>query len=257
MKTKEKREIFRNIFFYTALLLISAAACNVVPETAEIPEDPYNGVRKNYRKDGTIISTITYKDSIRHGIARNYYNDGTIKLEMNYEKGEKHGEAISYYENGEVYQVTPYINGSREGIQKRYYPGNILMAEIPFKNNEQVPGLKEFSKDGRLLTKNDRIVFRLVDKTAFENKFELHMEMSDKSRHTRFSREVINEYGDLIFTIDLITEGGKAMQEFYVPPGHSLMERVHIVGKRKTRLGNTEIFKGQYNLAVENTKRFN
>ncbi|MFW5707128.1 MAG: toxin-antitoxin system YwqK family antitoxin [Bacteroidota bacterium] len=253
MKRNKNWFFLRNITW----IFLLAAACNTIPDAGKMPEDPYNGVRKSYRKDGTLISSVTYKDSIRHGLARNYYRDGTVKLELHYENGKKHGEAVTYYENGDVYQVTPYINGSREGIQKKYYSGNILMAEIPFKDNKQVPGLKEYSKKGKLLTKDDRIVFRLADKTAFENKFELHMQMSDKSRHTRFSREMIDDQGDLIFIIDLETEGGKAMQEFYVRPGQSLMEKIHIVATRKTRLGNTEIFKGQYNLAIENTKRFN
>lgn len=246
----------RHALFKTAILLLLLPACELSDNAGKASDDPYNGIRKGYRKDGTLISAVTYKDSVRHGIAKNYYRDGTVKLKMTYVNGIKHGDAITYYEDGDIYQVTPFVNGKREGIQKRYYPDNKLMAEIPFKDNEQIPGLKEYSKDGRLLTKEERIVFRLVDKTAFENKFELHMQLSDKARNAQFTREVRKENGDLDFTAGLISEGGKAMLEYYVRPGTLLMQKVHIVAKRKTRLGNTEVFRGQYNLALENTKRF-
>jgi len=253
MKAKNNWKIFRHSLFRIAILLFLLPACDQPEKTVIIQEDPYNGIRSRYRNDGTLISTVTYKDSIRHGLARNYYRDGSVKLEMNYVKGVKHGEAITYYENGDVYQVTPFVNGKREGIQKRYYHGNKLMAEIPFKDNKQVPGLKEYSENGRLLTKDDRIVFRLVDKTAIENMFELHIQMSDNSTHTRFYREIKYEDSDLNLIIDLLTEKGKTMLEFYVGRGQSFEERVFIIGKRQTRLGNTEIFEAQYNLVVENT----
>lgn len=253
MKTKNNWNILRNSLFRIAILLFLLPACNQ-PEKAVITlEDPYNGIRSRYRNDGTVISTVTYKDSIRHGVARNYYRDGSVKLEMNYFKGVKHGEAITYYENGDIYQVTPFVYGKREGIQKRYYPGKKLMAEIPFRDNKQVPGLKEYSEDGRLLTKDDKIVFRLVDKTAIENMFELHIQMSDNSTHTRFYREIRYEDIDLDLTIDLLTEAGKTMLEFYVGRGQSFEESVFIIGKRQTRLGNTEIFEARYNIVAENT----
>jgi hypothetical protein len=253
MKTKSNWKILRHSLFRFAILLFMLPGCSQPEEAVITQEDPYNGVRSRYRNDGTLLSTVTYMDSIRHGIARNYYRDGSVKLEMNYANGVKHGDAITYYESGDIYQVTQFVNGKREGIQKRYYPGNKLMAEIPFSNNKQVPGLKEYSEDGRLLTKDDRIVFRLVDKTAIENMFELHITMSDNSPHTRFYREIRYEDSDLNLTIDLLTEKGKTMLEFYVGRGQSYEERVFIIGKRQTRLGNIEIFEAQYNVAVKNT----
>ena len=257
MRKKNALQFLRCALFKTAILLLMLPACELTDRAGKEPDDPYNGIRRGYRKDGTLISAVTYKDSVRHGIAKNFYRDGTVKLKMTYVNGIKHGDAITYYENGDIYQVTPFINGKREGIQKRYYPGNILMAKVPFQNNNQVPGLKEYNKDGRLITKNERIVFRLVDKTAFENKFELHIQLSDNARNARFYREVIKENGEVDYTIGLVSEGGRAMLEYYVPPRHSLMKTVNITAKRRTRLGNTEVFRSRYNLAVENTKRFN
>jgi hypothetical protein len=253
MKTKNNWKTFRHSLFWFALLLFLLPACDQPEKAVVTKNDPYNGVRSRYRNDGTLLSTITYKDSIRHGVARNYYRDGSVKLEINYIKGVKHGDAITYYENGDIYQVTPFLDGKRDGIQKRFYPGNKLMAEIPFRDNKQVPGLKEYSDDGRLLTKDDRIVFRLVDKTSIENMFELHVQMSDNSPHTRFYREIKYEDSDLNLTIDLLTEAGKTMLEFYVGRGQSYEEKVFIIGKRQTRLGNIEIFEAQYNIAVKNT----
>ena len=219
-------------------------------------EDPYNGTRKTYREDGTLMAAVSYKDSIRDGVARNYFRNGVIQLEMTYVKGLRHGNAISYYENGNVYQVTPYVDGKRQGIQRKYYEGHVLMAEIPFEDNRQVKGIKEYSKSGNMITREAKIVFSLVDKTAFEDSFELNIQLSDGSRNVKFSRYFPDSNSEVELNYPISTIDGKATLTFIVPPGRSWMERIYIEGERKTRLGNMEVFKASYNLAVENTKRF-
>ncbi len=236
------------------LLVVFLNACDTGNNTAN--NDPYNGIRKSYRKDGTLLAEVSYKDSIRDGLARNYYKNGKIQLEVTYVKGVKHGLAKSYYENGDLYMTTPFVDGQKNGIQKKYYEGDILMAEIPFANDEQDVGMREFSKDGKVISHEADIVFTLVDNTAFENTFQLIIKLSDNSRHAKFNRYFPATDTNKAFYYGLTTEGGKAVETFSLLPGRSRMEKIHIMAERQTRLGNKQIFKATYNLGIENKKRF-
>jgi len=237
-------------------VLLMSISCEPSGEKEKQANDPYNGVRKTYGEDGSLLSEINYKDSIRDGLARNYFRNGKVQTEVNYVKGVKEGESKSYYEDGGLYLVTPYVKGKRHGIQKKYYPGNKLMAEIPFEDNEQTTGLKEYSKTtGEMITKKTHLVFNLIDNTAFKNEVDLEVKLSDNARNVKFSRYFPAEKGKKGYSYLLNTRAGKAVETFYVSPGKSRMEKVHIIGKRRTRLGNDEIIKGTYNLAAENRKK--
>ncbi len=244
--------------FYAGLVLLilfMASACNLFNDNTA--DDPYNGLRTTYRKDGTLKAEVEYKDSLRHGVARNYYPNGKVKIEMFYEKGVRHGLLKYYYENGDLYQETTYVSGKIEGIEKKYYKGGALMAEIPYKNDKPTVGLKEYNEEGKLITNDVRVVFNLVDKTAFENKYDLEITLSDNARNASFSRVIPSEKGsEALLPYDNYTTRGKAVVPFYVSPGRSHMEEVIIRATRKTRLNHVEIFEGKYNLAIENRKRF-
>jgi antitoxin component YwqK of YwqJK toxin-antitoxin module len=227
-------------------------ACQVSTENTTPKNDPYNGIRRAYRQDGTLLAEVTYKDSIRDGLARNFYKNGKIQLEMTYVKGIRHGDAYTYYEDGDLYQVTPYVHGKRNGIQRKYYKGNVLMAEIPFENNEQVEGIKEYSKDGKLISREARVIFNLIDKTDIENKFDLVIQLSDGSPHAKFSRIEKDNDGKILAVIPIQTDKGKAVESYFLNPGTSKKETIYILAERKTRLGNNQIFFASFNLAVEN-----
>jgi hypothetical protein len=239
------------------VLVLMIQACTVSPENPVVvaEEESITGPRRTYRKDGTLLAEVFYKDTLRHGLARNYYRNGNLQLEMTYTEGKKHGEATTYYENGGIYQVIPYVNGKSEGIGKRYYPNGALMAEIPLENDQQMQGMKEYSKNGKLLTKETHIIFRLEDKTAEDNVFELFYQLSDQSPHARFIRYFPDEDGSIKEFYHVATEKGVASEEFRVSPGRKLNSRIYIKGERLTRLGNLEVFWGSYNLAVENKQR--
>lgn len=253
---KHQNQVFR-ISVLTSLFLVFTAinwSCESKPGTKAI-EDPYNGIRKTYRKDGSLLAEVAYKDSIRDGKSINYYPSGKVNVEMNYVKGKKHGDAISYYENGDVYVVTPYVNGKREGLEKKYYKGGKLMSEMSFKNDKPLPGLKEYSEKGKQINKDVKIVFSLVDQTAFEDRFDLKIRLSDNSRNAKFFRVYPPENGKDELVVDINTKNGVAVIPFHVFPGKSYMEKLHIKAERLTRKGNNEAFKATYNLAVENPKK--
>ena len=240
------------ILFY--LLLAFFYACNLNP--AREKEDPYNGVRRAYNADGTLLAQVTYKDSVRNGLSQHFYRSGKVQLEVNYVNDLKQGDEIMYYENGDLYQVTPFVDGERLGMQKKYYEGDVLMAEIPFLKNERIEGLIEYAKDGKLLISETKIRFQLIDRTAFEDRFDLIYSLTDGPQNIEYSRYVLDDAGKILGTIDLTAIDGKASESFHLAPGRSLRQKIIVRAERKTRLGHQEIITGTYHLSVENKKRF-
>lgn len=243
------------IFPFIIGLLLQSCAYNTPDPISDI-EDPYNGIRKSYRKDGTLLAEVTYRDSIRNGIAKNFYPNGQVQLEMEYVNGIRHGESRLFYQNGELYQTTTYVNGKKQGTRRKYYEGGMLMAEIPFENDVQIPGLLEYSKAGKPLKRDAEIVFRLVDKTAFDNLFELEIMLSDGWEYVKFYRYFPDEGKGTDVSYQIKTVNGKAIESFYVPLGAYNKQTIHIQAERTTRLKNKEIYYAVYHLEVENKKRF-
>ena len=248
-----KTNLIKSVLLLGLLALLGG--CGAPGGDSQPADDPYNGIRRSYRSDGSLRAEVTFRDSIRHGLARNYYPNGKVQMEMTYQHGVRHGEAIRYYENGDIYQITPFVDGKRHGIQRRFYENNVLLAEIPFENDEQVEGLKEYSRSGRLLTTETRIVFSVVDRTAFHNKVDLVIELSDGSQQVSFSRYHYDAAGQLDFIQLLPAVNGRVVETITLLPGTFRKDNIHIVAQRDTQLGNKEIIKGRFTLDVENKKR--
>jgi uncharacterized protein YkuJ len=232
-----------------ATLVWFVCGCSqMIPENFNQEEETAIPVRRTYRDDGTLQALVEYKDSLRHGIARNYYRNGNVQLEMTYVEGVRHGDAIMYYEKGGIYQITPFVNGERSGIQRKFYENGALMAEIPYSGNEQDTGIKEYTREGKMISKKSEIVFRLVDKTESDDCVELFYQLSDGWQQVQFTRHFPSDPARSYY---IATEKGVASDEFPVFPGRSLNMTVHIMAERYTRLGNKEIIKGSYKLSVD------
>lgn len=232
-------------------------ACQFMQKDVNLGDDSEVKLRKSHRKDGTLLSAVYYKDSLRHGLARNYYSSGKVQLEIDYVEGKKHGFATQFFENGDVYLKTPYVEDKRNGIQLKYYENNILMAEIPYRDNQLLPGLKEYDKQGNLITKPNGIKFKLKDKTAFDNRLDLELTLADGGKNVQFM--VVTEpdqSGDQDELYHVATRNGVGVETYYVLPGYTISKALHYKAERKTRLGNTEVFYGTYVLNFTNMKRF-
>ncbi|MBS4062440.1 MAG: hypothetical protein KG029_18740 [Bacteroidetes bacterium] len=255
MKTKCINKL--KLLFLSFFIISFFGACQFFKKNDGNNADLDKNVKKSYRKDGTLLATVHYKDSLRHGLARNYYTNGKVQLEINYVEGKKHGFATQYYENGDVYLKIPYENDMRNGIQLKYYEKNILMAEIPYRDNQLMPGLKEYDKQGKLITKPNKINFKLKDMTAFDNKLDLEMTLADGSKNAQFmvvsEPEQSGNQTDLYY---VATKNGIGVETYYVLPGHAIKKTIHYKAERKTRLGHTEIHYETYLLNFTNMKRF-
>jgi hypothetical protein len=205
-----------------------------------------------FRKDGTKKNAVTFRNGFHDGVGYNYYENGKVQNKIHYKEGYKNGTAEWFYKTGILYRITNYDMGIKVGIQKRYYESGELQAEIPYKNNKITEGLKEYKKDGSLITNYPKIIFEEIDKLAFENKLILKVYLSPKGKKTEYLR--LKKIGDEEAPISLSaqTKNGAAFITYPLKPGRSIMEKVKIKVKTKTKLGNTLVLIKKYNLAAEN-----
>ena len=135
--------------FFLLLLLSGAFACktNLNIDTSAQKEEK-NGLLHTYNEDGSISSSIFYKDNLRNGLAKDFYEDGSLRAEIEYLQGIKHGAAKWYYKKGNLYRLTHYKNGQRHGIQRKFYEEGGLISNAEFFENYPGMGLKEYSKSG-------------------------------------------------------------------------------------------------------------
>ncbi len=225
-------------------------------KTDKSENNHFNGRVKRYRDDGSLLSIVSYKDSLKNGLAWNYYKNGKVRAEFHYKDGIKNGKETIYYENGNVYRITQYIEGVKQGKRNLFYEDGPLCAELTYIDNEVMPGLKEYYKTGKLKTKPVTIEFWLIDKTAFENRYILRMQLSDKSKVAKFY-EVFEDVDGKYMGKSLIeTVNGIGEIVFNLMPGNSIMQNIKIWAERKTSLRNPEVISCDYKLAIKNKKRF-
>ncbi|MFC2115348.1 toxin-antitoxin system YwqK family antitoxin [Bacteroidota bacterium] len=213
-----------------------------------------HGDSKEYRKNGTLESVITYENNRKQGKAMNYYPDGkTVKAEVIYVDGYKHGESKWYYPSGKIYRKTPYVRGVIQGIRSTYYEEGPLQAEIPYLNGQPGMGLKEYSISGIQKEFKGVIVFREKDMINLDNTFRLSISLSDKNRNVEFYSGELSEgrfWNEKLTPIT--TENGIGILDFYISRGSYKMETINIVAKVKTSLDNYYIIQQKYHLALEN-----
>jgi antitoxin component YwqK of YwqJK toxin-antitoxin module len=213
-----------------------------------------HGTTKEYRKDGTLESLITYQNNRRQGKAANYYPDGrTVKTELNYVDGYKQGDAFWYYPDGQVYRQTPYVNGQITGNRITYYESGVLQSETPYLHGQPGIGLKEYTQDGNLKSYDARILIREIDRISMDKTFTLVISLSNKSRNATFYQGKLTDgkyWNDQLAPIT--TEDGVATLQFHISKGTFKMETLNIVARDKSSLGHYHILQQEYHLAVEN-----
>lgn len=128
----------------------SFTACGEKKDAAGPAEGEDASVVRRYREDGTLSSMNPVDDEgYVHGVKVNFYEDGrTIHSKVTYQHGRKHGPAIWYFRNGKIYEHTQYYLGRKNGLTRRYYETGELMEEVTYDRGEELPGKKQYKRDG-------------------------------------------------------------------------------------------------------------
>ena len=132
-------------------LLSPSCGSNTKEKESSQTEEQSKMVKKR-REDGTLSSINPVDDQgYVHGVKVNFYEDGlTVHSKVTYEHGRKHGPAIWFFKNGKIYEHTTYFQDRKNGLTKRYYETGELKEEVEFNAGEEMPGRKEYTKEGTL-----------------------------------------------------------------------------------------------------------
>jgi antitoxin component YwqK of YwqJK toxin-antitoxin module len=134
------------------LFLLAPSCSSGSKETESVQTGEQSNMVKKRREDGTLSSMNPVdEEGYVHGVKVNFYEDGvTVHSKVTYEHGRKHGPAIWFFKNGKIYEHTTYFQNRKHGLTKRYYETGEIMEEVEFNSGEELPGKKEYTKDGKL-----------------------------------------------------------------------------------------------------------
>jgi antitoxin component YwqK of YwqJK toxin-antitoxin module len=240
-------------FSYLRLLIIPllALSCHQKPDD-EITRDIQNGLQKYYFHDGKIYLEINYKDGLPHGVMKRYYRMGNVLEERTYVKGELHGPSKTFHENGRVSRQTCYRNGKMDGIQKKYRSDGTLAFEAPYHIGNPCVGLKEYYLSGNPVRNYPSILTVAKDEILKDDWYTLYIALSDKSKSVTFYK---GELTDSLYIGDnaemIWTEDGIAKLYLHLPRNSNIVEKVNIIAKAKTELGNFYITQAQFSISAE------
>jgi antitoxin component YwqK of YwqJK toxin-antitoxin module len=217
-----------------------------------VKDNKRHGITKNYSSNGRLLSTVNYVNGKKEGKTTNYYLTGTVHSTILYKNGIKEGDAVWYYKSGKPYSTNPYINNKLNGVQKKYYENGKLQSELPYKNGQPGTGLKEYTDEGKLITNYPKIIIQEVNQIAESDRFILKIYMSKRSRKVQFYLDELDQ-GKFLkkYMYEIPTENGVATRVYEVPPGYVKFQKINIIARFETDLGNTYITQRSYNLAIQ------
>lgn len=245
----------KKIYFF--IIFIIVLSCNNADNKYSTDK---KSVKDTENKDGTITqeefvegklkSKFIIKDKKRVGEGFVYYPSGKIQSKFNYVNGELHGESYWYYESGKIYEIKNYKKHMKDGIQKTFYEDGTLKSEVPFKNDNPLPGLKEYNNKGKLLSQAKLILYG-DDRTVYENKYIIKCKLSEKTGKVKYYK-VLKFNDNDESTIALNTKNNIGEYIIAVSRGFSLMEDVLIRAETKTTFGNVLVLEKKFRVAIEN-----
>jgi antitoxin component YwqK of YwqJK toxin-antitoxin module len=217
-----------------------------------VKDNKRHGITRNYSSKGSLLSTVNYANGKKEGKATNYYSSGRVHSTMIYKNGLREGEAVWYFESGKPYSVSQFINNKLNGIQKKYYKNGNLQSELPCKDGQPGTGLKEYTEEGKLISDCPVIIVREINRIATDDKFTLNIYLSRHLSNVHFYLDDLDSGKYLKkYMYEIHSENGVATKTYDVPQGYVKFQKLNIIAKARTRLGNTYITQRTYNLAIQ------
>ncbi len=236
----------------TLLLLSLLCCCSPSSRKEQVKDDgSQNHTVVKRRADGSISSVNQVDAQNRvHGLRVTYYADGkTVYSKTTFEHGIKNGPFVRYYRNGQVFEQTSFTEGERDGVTRKYYMNGDLMAEFRSDDGLDLPGLKEYARDGSLITDYPEIRFREIDQLTKRNRVDCEIYIDPPRYPVKYYRTMPGtEHKERVY---LVSERGKASLQFYLGPGERLQEEILITAEIPTELGNPLVRYLTYSLNVQ------
>jgi hypothetical protein len=249
-------------FSYVIIAAAFIAGCDSKPGKSknddgaeEKKEKVTDGVIKSHFKSGKLRAEIPMKAGKKEGLAVEYYENGNKFQEIEYKGGIKEGLAKKYYESGQLAQETNYHEGKYHGVQKKYRANGKLTTEASYSNDEPCKGLKEYLIDGAPKKKYPDIVLKTEDHIMQEGIYLLKISLSEKVKEVEYYTGQLTDgacLGEKAVKIWNTDRYGFADIKFQVLPGQFIMQKVNVIAKVKTTLGNYYVMEKAINIAAEN-----
>lgn len=128
------------------------------------------GVRRDYDREGNIVSGafyedgekvgegITLEDGVRDGEWQEFYNNGALRGEGMYDKGIKVGTWKYYYPNGLLEQTGDFDKKGRfKGTWVWYYPSGAVLREENYLDGLLDGPMTEFDEAGKIVAEGEYI----------------------------------------------------------------------------------------------------
>jgi hypothetical protein len=136
-------------------------------------------------------------------------------------------------------------------VEKKYYKEGVLMAEYEYDHGIRLPGLKEYNRDGTLITDYPEIRFRQDDHLSSRNRLDLHIYSTPVNSGIKYY--IIQRTHDEESRVYLISEKGTARRQYYIMPGETLNKKVEIIAEIPTKLGNVMVKRVTHEMNVRNS----
>jgi hypothetical protein len=219
----------------------------------QVKDTSANGLRKNYDKDGNLISVYTFKMSKLEGAAVSYYPNGRIKLKMFYKDGRREGITQWNYITGELYRNIPYKNGRINDTVITYFKNGKIMAEAPYLDDFPGTGLKEYNIKGELLPEDNEIILREDNRLFAENKFVLYVSLKKPKPAVQYFLGELTEGKYQSQSLwEMPVKDGVAFYNLSLEKGRFRMETLVFSAVYKTAKSNYRVVSREYNLAIDN-----
>ena len=217
------------------------------------------GIKKNYRKNGSLLSEISYVDGLKDGLAINYYENGNVQLKIDYKEGKMNGKHLYNYENGKLYKSSDYVDGELNGFVEYYREDGSLKIKIPYKDGEPGVGFQEYAMNGdvKKYLKNLDIVIREENTVALNDQYSLYFSLTDYS-NVKDVYYYVGELTDGKYLNDdleeLYSKDGRSESHLTVDPGYFMMKTITVVAEITNKEDHPIILKKSFNISVENRK---
>lgn len=236
--------------FPLLFVLLFTMSCDQVDSFFQsTPADPFT--KKTFFKNGNLRSVKKLdSDKKKHGVSKQYFPSGKLKVEIEYVHGDKI-RADQYYENGKLQMRLHYKDGMKHGLRSKYWKSGQLSSELMYSMNNPGPGLVEYHKSGKKVTKYPRLLVKQIDNLQSKGEYRIEVYFSSyASRGTYYSEKLedgfLSEYAEKMKKIN-----GKGVINFHPVPGSFLMKKVTFVGSYKTLYGNPYIVEKTVNMAID------
>jgi len=119
---------------------------------------------------------------------KTYYQGGQLYQTYWYENGLREDSARWYYLEGQLFRSTPMMHDTVDGTQIQYYRNGRKKAEINYIKGFRTPLLKEYTRDGKLISIYPEIAYSINDNYKSTGKVRINLEITDKTRKVKFYR---------------------------------------------------------------------